>query len=273
MMRVIIVDNELDSITDLELRIVRLAEQFKDEITIIGKAYNYDEAHQMLVLSPQLIFLDSDLGEPNKHGYDFFKDYILDTTIDVLFLTGEEKDPANFFSKGLKFTADIDVLYKPLTDQRLIEAINKVIEKRRDSQHGINIKNTYKYLKDHSDNPYTGKSIFTNGRQVRFDKIVYIEADGYTSKIFLCDEKFITVTKNLKQLELILCDDLRFVRLQRDYILNIDFLKGFRTDAAILKSDLFKKAISADEQSFPKEHITINPGAVKLLKMRFVRKK
>lgn len=90
-------------------------------ISIIDEAANADEAIEKIEkLKPQLIFLDIQM--PGKSGFDLLEE--LDWLPEVIFTTAYDEYAIKAFE-----TNAIDYLLKPIEEERLTEAINKVSEK------------------------------------------------------------------------------------------------------------------------------------------------
>ena len=71
---------------------------------------------------------------------------------------------------------------------------------------------------------------------VRYSDLIYIQADGNFSKVFLVDDKQLLITRHLKAFENFLPKDF-FIRTHNKYIINKAFVKAFdKKDMQVLLS-------------------------------------
>jgi two-component system, LytTR family, response regulator len=117
-MKALIVDDERLARKEL----MKLLEEHPS-IEIIGEAGNADEAEKMIEeLNPDLLFLDIQM--PGRTGFQLLES--LDTVPMVVFTTAYDQ----FAIKAFEISA-LDYLLKPITAERLAEAVHKVTEKDR----------------------------------------------------------------------------------------------------------------------------------------------
>ncbi|HAC24766.1 MAG TPA: DNA-binding response regulator, partial [Cytophagales bacterium] len=117
-MKALIVDDERLARKEL----MKLLEEHPS-IEIAGEAANADEAEQMITeLNPDLLFLDIQM--PGRTGFQLLES--LDSSPLVVFTTAYDE----FALKAFEVNA-LDYLLKPITPERLAEAVHKVQEKER----------------------------------------------------------------------------------------------------------------------------------------------
>ena len=117
-MKTLIVDDERLARKEL----IKLLEEHPS-IEIAGEAQNADEAEQMITdLNPDLLFLDIQM--PGRTGFQLLE--ALDTLPLVVFTTAYDE----FAIKAFEVSA-LDYLLKPITAERLAEAVHKVQDKER----------------------------------------------------------------------------------------------------------------------------------------------
>ena len=114
-MKALIVDDERLARKEL----MKLLEEHPS-IEIVGEAQNADEAEAMITeLNPDLLFLDIQM--PGRTGFQLLES--LDTVPLVVFTTAYDE----FAIKAFEVSA-LDYLLKPITAERLAEAVHKVLK-------------------------------------------------------------------------------------------------------------------------------------------------
>jgi two-component system, LytTR family, response regulator len=117
-MKALIVDDERLARKEL----IKLLEEHPS-IEIVGEAMNADEADKLIEEhNPDLLFLDIQM--PGRTGFQLLE--ALDSAPLVVFTTAYDE----FALKGFEVNA-LDYLLKPITAERLSEAVSKVMEKER----------------------------------------------------------------------------------------------------------------------------------------------
>ena len=117
-MKALIVDDERLARKEL----IKLLEEHPS-IEIVGEAMNADEAEKLIEEhNPDLLFLDIQM--PGRTGFQLLE--ALDSAPLVVFTTAYDE----FALKAFEVNA-LDYLLKPITAERLSEAVSKVMEKER----------------------------------------------------------------------------------------------------------------------------------------------
>lgn len=171
----------------------------------IGNCYNAFEAMTLMnTHAPDLIFLD--INMPELSGFDLLKTM---NQAPKVIVTSAYKEYA---LEGYELNV-ADYLLKPFSLQRFLQAMNKVT----DTQLPPTIR-TGEKVKD---------SFFIKGdkklHQVRFNQILFIEASGNYTKIFLSDEMILTHEK-ISALEELL-PTREFIRVHKSFIVGINKIK------------------------------------------------
>jgi len=79
---------------------------------------------------------------------------------------------------------------------------------------------------------------------VHYSDLIYIQADGNFSKVFLADDKQLLITRHLKAFEKFLPDDF-FLRIHNKYIVNKAFVKAFnKKDMQVILSTATRLPVS-----------------------------
>lgn len=203
-MKALIVDDERLARKEL----IKLLEEHPS-IEIAGEAANADEAEQMITdLNPDLLFLDIQM--PGRTGFHLLES--LDSSPLVVFTTAYDE----FALKAFEVNA-LDYLLKPITPERLGEAVHKVQEKERmrsgnprDKKLGLD---DQVFVKDGE------RCWFVSLAQVRM-----FESDGNYIKVHF-DSNRPMIHKSLNALDEKL-DERAFFRASRKHIVNLSWVEG-----------------------------------------------
>lgn len=200
--KAIIVEDEKEGMHNLSLKL----EKNCPEVEIIGKAYTGEEAIKMIpALSPQLIFLDINLG--TMSGFDVLSK-LAHMHFEIIFTTAYD----NYGIKAIKANA-LDYLIKPIKPKELKDAVDKA----------------WKVIQTSGAISRITVPI-SNGFQILSLKdITYCEAENTYTYIHLNKEKKILVTKPLADISKKLPAD-KFCRIHRTYVVNLDYVRFFKKD-------------------------------------------
>jgi DNA-binding LytR/AlgR family response regulator len=184
----------------------RIIEKYCDNLPHLekkGNCYNAFEAMQFLnEQKVGLIFLD--INMPKLSGFDFLKTLVNPPKIIV---TTAYKE---FALEGYELNIS-DYLLKPFSFERFVKAINKTISTTSTSQEVIS---------NSSLENNTESSFFLKGdkkhHQLHFDDILFIEAYGHYTKVFLKEEMILSHEK-ISSFEEFL-PETRFIRTHKSFI-------------------------------------------------------
>lgn len=172
----------------------------------VGNCYNAFEAMQLLnEQEVDLIFLD--INMPQLSGFDFLK------TLQhppITIVTSAHKE---FALEGYELNVS-DYLLKPFSFARFLKAVNKSLEQKptkeptAKSEKGM----THFFIKGDK-----------KMHQIKFDELLFVEAYGNYSKIYLADEMILSHEK-ISSLEALLpAED--FVRVHKSFIVATQRIK------------------------------------------------
>ncbi len=187
-----------------------------DDIEIIGEAVNADEAIQIIEdQRPDLVFLDIQM--PGKDGFELLEE--LTFVPKVVFVTAYDE----YAIKAFEVNA-FDYLVKPVSTDRLIEAINKVKE-------SIELDLQKQGIKEASAELTGEDQVFLKDGDkcwfVALKDIRMFESDGNYVKVYF--HKFRPlIHKSLNSLEEKL-DKREFFRASRKYIINLKWVEGIES--------------------------------------------
>ncbi|MDI9872254.1 LytR/AlgR family response regulator transcription factor [Flectobacillus roseus] len=193
-------------IEDSEIAIVTLSMQLeKLSMYDISVARNYNQAKSCLSNDTyDLIFLDIKLHESS--GLDLVSEF-------------PKLPPVIVTSSNVEFAIDtyeinsvMDFIKKPVTEDRLIKAIDKALNRQQTSNSIV--ENNFVFIK-------TGRHVM----KFDFEKLDYINAYGIYSKIY-SDNKSTIVNESIATLEEALPNQI-FRRVHKSYIINIKKVTGY----------------------------------------------
>jgi DNA-binding LytR/AlgR family response regulator len=222
MVKTLIIDDEPLALDVLEAYIAKIP-----ELQLVGRCANALEANEMLRKEPvDLIFLDIQM--PQITGIEFIK--ALQDPPMFIFTTAY----SNYALEGYELNA-IDYLLKPISFERFMKAINKVLSQ-------YELRNRESVPADQTLAPADGEDFFFVKAdkklvKIKYDEILYIE--GLKDYVIIRLEQGRVVTlQTMKSLE----DKLppgKFMRIHRSYIVSID--KIHAVDGTSV--DVFEKGV------------------------------
>jgi two-component system LytT family response regulator len=203
-MKALIVDDERLARKEL----MKLLEEHPS-IEVVGEATNADEAEKMIEeLNPELLFLDIQM--PGRTGFQLLES--LDSAPLVVFTTAYDE----FALKAFAVNA-LDYLLKPITADRLSEAVHKILEKER-----------VKAGRARESKLGLGDQVFVkDGERCWFVSLANIrlfESDGNYIKVYF-DTNRPMIHKSLNALDEKL-DERSFFRASRKHIVNLSWVEA-----------------------------------------------
>lgn len=212
MLKAIIIDDEKRGITSLKWQ---LETYCADKIEIVALAHNGIEGIEMILKhQPNLIFLDIEM--PKMNGFEMLQS-LDEINFDVIFTTAYDQ----FAIKAFRFSA-IDYLLKPIDDEDLQKAIDKVIEKQKAvSQEQLDI--LYERIGGKKIGKKNKIAIPTSSSLefIEPENIIHCDSDGNYTHVHLKNAPKITVSKTLKEIESLL-KDFDFFRIHQSHLINLD---------------------------------------------------
>jgi two-component system LytT family response regulator len=203
-MKALIVDDERLARKEL----IKLLEEHPS-IEVAGEAMNADEAEKMIEeLNPDLLFLDIQM--PGRTGFQLLES--LDSAPLVVFTTAYDE----FALKAFEVNA-LDYLLKPITAERLAEAVHKIQDKEKTKSGRPRDKKL-----DLEDQVFV-----KDGERCWFVSLANIrlfESDGNYIKVYF-DTNRPMIHKSLNALDEKL-DERAFFRASRKHIINLSWVEG-----------------------------------------------
>ena len=204
MLKYIIIDDE-----PLAHEIIEEFCSMLPHVQLEHNCYNAMEAMQYLNENT-IDFMFLDINMPKLRGLDFLRTL---TKPPKTIITTAYKEHA---LEGFELNV-VDYILKPFSFDRLVKAVNKVSE----SQPAKTI------VKEVSTTEATSTRFFVKGdkkhHQIDLKDLLYIEAYGNYTKLFLDDEMIVS-HENISHYEAMLTDD-SFMRVHKSFIVSIERIK------------------------------------------------
>jgi DNA-binding LytR/AlgR family response regulator len=216
MLNAIIIEDERPAVESLVSTIAAVA----DDIHVIATLNSVKESIEYLATNPpaDIIFSDVQLGD----GLSFEIFSQSGNRTPVIFITGYDEFMLNAFEYN-----GIDYLLKPVDKEGLRKALVKyrMLEKHFASHTSMN--NLLQYIGNHKKKRLVVKKGLENISLRLEDVVLFYTENKIVYVIDRTGKKYLS-DKNLGELEESLDENI-FFRVNRQYIININFIKGFKS--------------------------------------------
>lgn len=227
MIKAIIIDDEERARRTLEA----LLKDFCPQVEIVDTCSNVPDG----VLSinknkPNLVFLDIEMPEYN--GFELLN-FFREVDFQIIFVTAYN----DYALKAFEVSA-VDYILKPVDIDKLKLAVEKTEKRLINSD----IQNRVDVLKENFGAQKFNKIALPVSEGLLFVKvseIIYLEADGAYTHVWLHNQNSILVSKKIKFFEDILEERPNFFRSHRSFIVNINYLKKYNKgeNSLLLEND------------------------------------
>jgi two-component system LytT family response regulator len=176
--------------------------------------------------NPDLVFLDVEM--PWMNGFEMLE-VLGEVNFAIIFTTAHDE----FAARAFRLSA-VDYLLKPIDANDLKEAVRKAEQKLQQpgNQH---IENLLRNIKIPSKQQKVALPYKEGYEFVEVAHIIYCQAEGAYTKVFLDNRKYILVSKTLGDIEELLPQDM-FQRIHHSTVVNLGFITHFvRSDGGYLK--------------------------------------
>ena len=216
MINAIIIEDERPALENLVNTLSAIADdvQVAARLGSVRESIDYLSQHP----APDLILSDVQLGD--GLSFEIFSQSGI--RIPVIFITGYDEFMLNAFEYN-----GIDYLLKPVDKESLRKALNKyrMLEKHFTDHHSIN--NLLQYIGNHKKKRMIVKKGMENISLRLEDTVLFYTENKIVYVIDRWGKKYLA-DKNLSELEEDL-DNTIFFRANRQYIININFVRGFKS--------------------------------------------
>ena len=230
MIRALIIDDEQNCIESLAFDLQKYCQDVEVVETCISPKQGLLSIKKY---KPDLVFLDVQM--PWMNGFEMLE--LLDEiNFAIIFTTAYDQ----FAAKAFRISA-IDYLLKPVDVHDLKEAVRKASEKIQKQSGVENIANLLQNIKM----PEESQRIAFPGREgyefIEAGKIIYAQAEGSYTHVFLNDKRKLVISKTLSDIEEMLPPDL-FQRIHHSTLVNLSHVTHlFKTDGGYLVLDSGEK--------------------------------
>lgn len=211
--KTVIIDDEIAFINTLKIML-----EYRNDFRIVGDARSVKEGFDLINSThPDLIFLDVKLGDGK--GFDILR-RLKGHKCNVIFVTAYD----HYAVEAFRFCA-IDYLLKPIDSDELFNALEKVKENVANNL----LQQKFDTLLENIGHAEKKKIILKEQdalHVVEIDQVLWCGAEGSYTRFFLENEKYIVVSKHLKEFENLL-SPYHFFRIHRSYLVNVNKIKRF----------------------------------------------
>lgn len=214
MLKALIIDDEAKARRIL----LELLKEYCPQIEIVGEADDVPNAVKAIHKhQPNLVFLDIEM--PGYTGFQLL-DFFDSVNFEIIFTTAYREYAIQAFQ-----VSAIDYLLKPIQIELLIKAIEKVESQLNAPQ----INERIDTLKSNLSQEHITRIALPVAEGLLFvevEEIVYLNAEGAYTQIFLDGGKKVLVSKKIKSFEKVL-DHPSFFRTHRSYLINLNRVKQY----------------------------------------------
>jgi two-component system, LytTR family, response regulator len=213
--KAILIDDELNSLQNLQQKL----EGFCPDVAIVAITQKPEEGILLIRQhQPDVVFLDIEM--PRMSGFRMLGE-LGEYDFDIIFTTAY-----NHYSIDAIRISAFDYLVKPIGIEDLQQAVERLSKSlNRQTKEKIDI-----LKKSLSDNrTQEDKIAISTSEGIEFipiKNIIHIESRSNYSKIFLTDNKSITVTKILKDFEEMLLP-YNFYRIHNSHLINLNYIQKY----------------------------------------------
>jgi two-component system LytT family response regulator len=215
-LKTVVVDDEQDAVGF----ITSIIGEYCPELEVTGTANNViSGVKEITDKKPDLVFLDVEM--PNGTGFDLLAQFP-EKQFDVVFITAFN----HYAIKAIKFSA-VDYILKPININDFIEAVKKVVHKRKESPSDGN-EALRALMENIKSSPPSRLAIPTSDGMEYLNPrdVIRIESDRSYSWFFIAGNRKVLVSRHLKEFQEML-GDRNFFRPHNSHLINLKYVKKF----------------------------------------------
>jgi len=221
MIRTIIVDDEPSAVNVLALL---LKKRCKDDVEVVATSTSPFEGKALIEQHrPDLVFLDIEM--PGMTGVDLLRSFN-NPSFRVIFVTAFDA----YAVEAFRLSA-VDYLLKPVEGDDIVKAVNKI---KNDIVRNQNLLSTQlqqlEKILVHNTSPVETKIGIGMADKIVFvsiTDILYCEASGSYTNVYLLDGTKMIASKSLGDFELQLINN-KFFRIHHSHLINLNKVKEFQ---------------------------------------------
>lgn len=218
MIKTIIADDEPRGINTLK----KILELYCPEVQVIATCQDADSAKVKIeLLQPDLVFLD--IAMPVKTSLAMLAE-LTSIPFQIIFVTAHSE----YSLQAFKYSA-VDYLLKPVHEDQLISAVQRVSNRLREKSVNINVETLlHNFRNSTAGNDMKLCIPSLKGFQVvRLHDIIYCESDTSYTVFYITGNQKIISSKPINEYEQMLeLND--FIRIHRSYLININHVVEYR---------------------------------------------
>jgi len=202
-----------------------LLKEYCPNVTVLGDAPNPIKGAELIrSVKPDLVFLDIEM--PYGNGFDLL-DALSPVFFEVIFVTAFNQ----YAVKAFKYSA-LDYVLKPVSIIELKGAVNRVAKRLVEKDINSKVENLLKFVKLDGQTPKIGLPT-SDGYRLEFLKdIIYLQAKGSYTEVFIKGKKSELVARSLGDFEEMLPTQ-KFSRIHHSTIVNSDHVKRFQDEKGL----------------------------------------
>jgi two-component system, LytTR family, response regulator len=216
MIRTVLVDDEPNNLETLHQLLVKYCPQ----VEIIGTADSVTKAREVIVdKKPDLVFLDIEM--PYGNAFELLNSMPA-VDFEIIFVTAF----GNYAIEAIKFSA-LDYLLKPVNIKELQAAVQKAAQRIQFKNISQKLDNLFFNL--NTSKPSLQKIALPTLEGLMFVNIkdlVWLEARGSYTCVYLSSQQRIMVSRTLKEFEDALPVDF-FSRIHQSYVINHNYIRKY----------------------------------------------
>ena len=212
----LIIDDEPGNIVTLQ----ELLKSYCPEIAVKGTALNPNTGYDLIEqVKPELLFLDIEM--PFGNAFTLL-DKLSPVSFEVIFITAFNE----YAVKAFKYAA-LDYILKPVNINELKAAVNKVVQRFYEKNVNTRVASLLSNLKvDNRQAPKIGLTTPDGFRFEDINNIMFLEASGSYTNVFIKGNTKELVSRNLKEFEELLPSTI-FCRVHHSHLININYVKKY----------------------------------------------
>ncbi len=224
MIKAIVIDDENQNADSLRIDI----QTHCPYVQVVAVCYSAKEGIMAIKREkPDLVFLDIEM--PWMNGFEMLE-VIGDIGFNIIFTTAHDQ----FAAKAFRLSA-VDYLLKPIAAADLRDAIKKVEQKMEQQNGQAHIENLLENIKQPAARQKIALPYKDGYEFVEVSNIIYCQAEGAYTRVFLENKKFVLVSKTLGDIEELLPHDI-FQRIHHSTVINLNDVTHFvKADGGYIK--------------------------------------